>query len=200
MGAPEKYDLTWLDTHLISSSWEYRKKVFQPLYKEIGAICLDSVQWNWIKVIWPSSRCCCSVALLCLTLCDPMDCSTPGFPVFHYLPEFAQTQVHWVDDAIQPSHPLLPVSSYPQSFPATGSFPVSQLFTSGGQSIGASASVLPMTIQDWFPWGWTGWISLQSKGLSTVFSGTTIQKHWFFGAQPSLWSSAHIHTQLLEKP
>ena len=89
-----------------------------------------------------------------------------------------------------------------QSFPASGSFPMSQLFASGGQSIGASAlsSVLPMNSQDWFPLGLTGLISLQSKGLSRVFSNTTVQKHRFFGAQSSLWSNSHIHTWLLEKP
>ena len=89
-----------------------------------------------------------------------------------------------------------------QSFPASGSFPVSQLFTSGGQSIRvpASASVLLMNIQGWSPLGWTGWISLQSKGLSRVFSNTTVQRYQFFGAQLSLWSNSHIHTWLLEKP
>ena len=87
-----------------------------------------------------------------------------------------------------------------QSFPASGSFPMNQLFTSGGQSIGASASVLPMNTQDWSPLGWTGWISLQSKGLSRVFSRTTVQKHQFFGAHLSLWSNSHNHTWLLEKP
>ena len=76
-----------------------------------------------------------------------------------------------------------PFSSHLQSFPASGSFPMSQFFTSCSQSIGASASVLPMNIQDWFPLGWTGWIALQSKGLSRVFSNTTVQKHQFFGAQ-----------------
>ena len=95
---------------------------------------------------------------------------------------------------------VIPFSSCLQSFPASGAFPMSQLFTSGGQSIGASASVLPMHIQDWFPLGWIGWISLQSKGLSRVFSNTTVQKHQFFGAQFSLWSNSHIHTWLLEKP
>ena len=86
---------------------------------------------------------------------------------------------------------VVPFSSCPQSFPASGSFPVSWLFASGGPSIGASASasVLWMTIQDWFPLGWTGWISLQSKGLSKVFSSNTVQKYQFFSAQPSLWSS-----------
>ena len=99
------------------------------------------------------------------------------------------------------SSPVVPFSSCPQSFPASGSFPVSWLFASDGQRIGASAStsVLPMNIQGWFPLGWTGLISLQSKGLSRVFSSTTIQKHQFFSIQP-LWSNSHIHTWLLEKP
>ena len=98
---------------------------------------------------------------------------TPDFLVHHQLPELAQTRVHQVGDAIKPSHPL---SSHS---------PMSQFFTWDGQSIGVSASVsvLPMNIQDWFPLGWTGWISLQSKGLSRVFSNTTVQKHQFFGAQ-----------------
>ena len=89
-----------------------------------------------------------------------------------------------------------------QSFPASGPFPMSWLFASGGQSVGASASalVLPMNIQSWFPLGWTGLNSLLSKGLSRVFSNTTVQKHQFFGALPSLWSSSHIHTWLLERP
>ena len=93
-------------------------------------------------------------------------------------------------------------SSCPQSFPASGSFPISWLFTSDRQSIvvSASASILPLNIQDWFPLGLTGLISLQSKGFSRVFSGTTAWKHQFFGAQPSLWSNAHNCTWLLEKP
>ena len=102
-------------------------------------------------------------------------------------------------------HPTISSSvipfSCPQSFPASGSFQMSQLFASGGQSIGASASasVLPVNIQDWFPLGLTGLISLQSKGLSRVFSNTTVWKHRFFGTQLSLWSNSHIHTWLLEK-
>ena len=105
----------------------------------------------------------------------------------------------WCHPTISSS--VVPVSSCPQSFPAPGSFPMSHIFTSGGQSIGvwASASVLPMNILDWFPLGWTSWISLQSKGLWRVFSNTTVQKHQFFGAQPSLWSNSHVHTWLLEK-
>ena len=157
-----------------------------------------------------------SAAQSCLTLCDPMDCSTPGFSVHHQHPEFVQIHVHRVGEAIQSSHPLsVPFSSHLQSFPASGSFPMSQFFTSGGQSIGVStsASVLSMNIQDWFHLGWTGWISLKSKGHSRVFSNTTApilttiqhqfsttdtQKHQFFCAQLSSWSNSHIHTWLLE--
>ena len=97
---------------------------------------------------------------------------------------------------------FVPFFSCPQSFPASRSFPMSQFFTSGGQSIGVSASVsvLPMNIQNWFPLGLTGWLSLQSKGLSRIFFNTTVQKHQFFGAQLSLWFNFHIHTWLLEKP
>ena len=106
----------------------------------------------------------------------------------------------WCHPTISSS--VVPFSSCLQSFPASGSFPISQFFTSDGQSIGASASasVLPMNIQDWFPLGWTGLISLQSKELSRVFSSTTVQKHQFFGTQVSLWSNSYIHTWLLEKP
>ena len=127
-----------------------------------------------------------SVTQLCLTPCDPMNCSTPGFPVHHQLPEFTQTHVHRVSDAIQPSHPLSSPSPAPNPSQHE-SFPMSQLFSSGGQSIGVSAlaSVLPMNTQDWCL-EWTGWISLQSKGLSRVFSNTTVQKHQFFGTQLSL--------------
>ena len=127
-----------------------------------------------------------------------MNCSIPGLPVHHQLLEFTQTHVHRVGDAIQPSHPLSspsPPAPNPSQHPS-GSFPMSQLFSLGGQSIGvsASASVLPMNTQDWSPLGWTGWISLQSKELSRVFSSTTVQKHQFFGAQLSSQSNSHIHT------
>ena len=100
------------------------------------------------------------------------------------------------------SYSFVPFSSYLQSFLATGSFSMSRFFTSGGQTIAVSAStsVLAMNIQDWFPLGWTGWISLQSKGLSRVFSNTTVQNHQFFAAQFSLYSNSHIHIWLLEKP
>ena len=116
--------------------------------------------------------------------------------------------VHWDSrPSSQWYHPAIsssgvPFSSRPQSLPASESFPMSQLFTWGRQSIGvsASASVLPTNLQDWFPLGLTGWISLQSKGLSRIFSSTTIWKHQFFSAQLSLWSDSHICTWLLEKP
>ena len=106
----------------------------------------------------------------------------------------------WCDPTISSS--VVPFSSHLQSFPASGSFQMSQLFSSGGQSFGVSTStsVLPMNIQDWFPLGWTGWISLQSKGLLRVFSNTTVQKHQLFGAQLSLSSNSHIHIWLLAKP
>ena len=130
-----------------------------------------------------------SVAQSYLTLCNPLDCSMPGFPVHHWLTELTQTHVHWVGDAIQPPYPLvITFSSCLQSFPASGSFPISQFLASGGQKIGvsASASVLPMNVQDWFPLGWTDWITLQSKRLSRVFSNTTVQKYLFFGSQIAL--------------
>ena len=133
----------------------------------------------------------------------PMDCSTPGFPVLHHLQVLAQTHVRWVRDAIQPSHPLS--SPSPPAFYLSqhqGLFQwVDSLHQVAKVLIGASASasVLPIIIQGWFPLGLTGLTSLQSKGLSRVFSNTTVQKHQFFGAQPFLRSSSHIHTWLLEK-
>ena len=136
-----------------------------------------------------------SVSQLCPTLCDPMNWSTPGLPVHHHLLEFTQTHVHQVDDAI-------PFSSCSQSLPASGSFPMSQLFAWGGQSTGVSAlaSVLPKNTKDWSPSEWTGWISLQSKGLSRVFSNTTVQKHQFVRAQLSSQSNSHLDTWWVEKP
>ena len=140
-----------------------------------------------------------SVAQLCPTVCDPMNHSTPGLPVHHQLLKFTQTHVHRVSAANPAiSSSVVPFSSCPQSLPASGSSPMSQLFTRGAQSIGvsASATVFLMNTQDWSPLGWTGWISLQSKGLSRVFSNTTAQKHQFFGAQlssQSNFTSIHDH-------
>ena len=150
---------------------------------------------------------CCCQSLSHFQLCDPMDCSMPGFPVLQHLSEHARIHVHWIrNDILKEINPTILSSVTPfsclQSFPESGSFLMSEFFTSGGQSmrVSASASVLPMNIQDWFPLQLTGLISLQSKGLSRVFSNTTDQKHQFFGAQPFLWSNSHIHTRLLEKP
>ena len=122
------------------------------------------------------------------TLWDPIDYSTPGLPVHHQLPEFTQIHVHWISDAIQPSHPLLSLS--PPTFNLSQHHGLFQWVCSSHQVakivVSASASALPMNIQDWFPLGWTGWISLLSKGLSRVFSNTTVQKHQFFDTQLSL--------------
>ena len=147
--------------------------------------------------------CCYSVVQLCLTLRGPMNCSTPCFPVLHYLPEFAQIHVHRVSNAIQPSHPLMPPSP-----PALNLSRHQGLF----QWVVFSHEVaeeLELQLQhqslqwilspyNWFPLGLTGWISLPSKELSGVFC-STIGKHQFFGAQPFLWSNSHICTWLLEK-
>ena len=140
-----------------------------------------------------------SVAQSCPTLCDPMDCSTPcsrpSPSPGAYLN--ACPLSCWCHLTISSS--VVPFSSCLLSFPESGSFPMSQLFTSGGQSIGVSdlASVLPMNIQDWLPLGLTGLISLQSTGLSRVFN-TIVQKHQFFGTQPSSQSNSRIHTWPLE--
>ena len=128
-----------------------------------------------------------SVAQSCLALCDPMDCSKPGLPVHHQLPEFTQTHVHWIGDAIQPSHPLS--SPFPPTFNLSQHQGLFKWVSSSHQvttGVSASASVLPVNVQDWFPLGWTGCISLQSKGLSRVFTNTTVQNHQFFGTQLSL--------------
>ena len=123
-----------------------------------------------------------SVAQLCPTLCDPMNCTTPGLPVHHQLPEFTQNHVHWVGDAIQPSHPLSSPSPAPNPSQHQSLF---QWVNSSHEvakvrEFSALASFLPKNTQDWSPLEWTGWISLQSKGLSRVFSNTTVQKHQFF--------------------
>ena len=134
----------------------------------------------------------------CPTLWNPMDWSTPGFSVLHHHPEFDQSHIHWARDAML----ILswPYFSRLQSFWASGSFPMSHIFSSGGQSIGVSASVpvLPMNIQGWFSLGLTDLTFLLPKGLSRTL--TTVQRHQFFGAQTFILSSSHIHTWLLEKP
>ena len=142
----------------------------EPHYQSLCSCCFSVKSW-------PRGG---RVELFCLILvvqslshiwlCSPMDCGMPGFPVLHHLPELAQTYVHWANDAIQPSHPLTTFSFCPQSFSASGSFQMSWLFESGGQSIGvsASASVLLMNIQGWFPLRLADLISLLSEGLSNT--------------------------------
>ena len=141
-----------------------------------------------------------SVAQSCPTLCNPMNCSMPGLPVHHQLLKSTQTHVHWVSDAIQASHPLSsPSPPAPNPSQHQGRF-------QWVNSLHEVAKVLefqlqhPMNTQDSSPSGWTGWISLQSKGLSRVFSNTTVQKYQFFSPQVSSQSNSHIHAWPLEKP
>ena len=137
-----------------------------------------------------------SVPQSCPTLCDPMDCGTPGFPVLHHLPVCSNScpLSQWCHPTISSS--VIPLSSCLQSFPASGSFLMSLFFTSSGQSIGVSASVLQMNIQGWsFRMDWLDLLAV--KGLSRVFSNTTVQKNQFFSAQLYSWSNSHIRTWLL---
>ena len=153
--------------------------------------CLgESFNFRW-RDSGNSKSYCCSVLQSCPALCNLMDCSMLGFPIFHYIPEFAQTHVHWVDDTIQPSYPLsLPFPVALNLSQHQGLFPVTQLFTSGDQYIGtsASASVLPMNIQSWFPLGLTSLISLQESSPAPQFKSISSL------VQPSLWSNSHIST------
>ena len=143
-----------------------------------------------------------SFAQSCPTLCNPKDYSTPGFPVHHQLLELAQPHVHRVSGAIQPSHPLS--SPFPPAFNLSQHQGLFQWVNSSHQvaKVLALQSVLPVNVQSWFPLGLTGLISLQSKGLSRVFSNTTFQKHQFFGTQLSfsMVQLSHLHTWLLQKP
>ena len=177
----------------MDSAWGQKDHKYWWLLHSISPIVTIIVDMNHMKTISVQF----SDSVMSNSL-QPHDCSTPGFPVLHHLPEFPQTHVHWVGDAIQPSHPLLlpflPALNFSQH-------PVSRLFLSGGHCIGTwvSAPVLLMNIQSWFPLGLTGLISLLSKGLSRILSSTTIPKHPFFDSQPSLWSISHIRSWLLEK-
>ena len=134
-------------------------------------------------------------------LCDPMNRSTPGLPVHHYLPEFTQTHIHRVSDAIQPSHPLLsPSPPPPNPSQHQGLFQWVSSSPQVAKELELQHQHQPFQIQGWFPLQLTGLISLQSKGLSRIFSNTTVKKHQFSGTQTSLWSSFHICTWMLEKP
>ena len=146
--------------------------------------------------------CCFAVPKSCPTLCDPMDYSMPCFPGLHYCPKSAQTNAHWVNDAIQPSHSLLPCLLLSSIFPASGSFPIeSALGIRWPKHWRFSFCIGPSNEYSGLISFRIGWlISLLSKMLSRVFSCITVQKHEFFGTQSSLWSNYYIHTRLLEKP
>ena len=192
---------TWLNSSLFNSNHSYVilhkcSGVWLPIYQNRPWELSPDMHTllTVLNTIWKRSKCFIglfqfsSVVQLCPTFCDPMDCSTPGLLVHHQLPELAQTHLHWVGGAIQPSHPL--------SSPSPPAFSLSQhqsLFkwVSFSHEVAKVLEfqlqhVLPMNIQDWFPLGWTDWISLLSKGLSKVFSNTTVQKHRFFSTQLSL--------------
>ena len=176
--------------------WATREYLNTKNHNEIIIIIAIKNQYHTIIIQFSS------VAQSCPTLCEPMNRSTPGFPVHHHLPEFTQTQVHWVGDAIQPSHPLS--SPFP---PAPNPSQHQSLFQWVSPShevakvLEFQLNIIPSKeYQGWSPSEWTGWISLQSKRLSRVFSNTTVQKHQFFSAQLSSQSNFNIHTWPLEKP
>ena len=191
---PRKYQESWegkpkiLQHWNTVASWQMPTKLKNINFRKLSLLSFYSVQFS-------------SVAQLCPTLCNPMNHSTPGLPVHHQLLEFTQTHVHQVGNVIQPSHPL----SSPSPAPSPPGIRVLFQWVNSLQEV---TKVLEFQLQhqsfqwtlDLSPLGWTGWISLQSKGLSRVFSNTTVQKHQFFGAQLSSQSNSHIHTWPLEKP
>ena len=177
----------------------YELWIFSAVFLVVLSLCSpDDILWCTRGFNFQFS----SVAQSCPTLCNPKKFLTPGLPVHHQLPEFTKSHVRGVSDAIQPSHPLLSLSP-PASNPSqhqslsNESTPHMRWQSTG---VSALASVLPKKTQDSSPLEWTGWISLQSKGLSRVFPNTTVQKHQFIGTQLSSQSNSHIHTWLLEKP
>ena len=144
-----------------------------------------------------------SVAQSCPTLCDPMNCSMPGLPVNHQLLEFTQTHIRRVSDAIHPSHPPSspsPPAPNPSQHQSLFQWVNSSHEVATSTGVSALASFFPKKSQGSSPSEWTGWISSQSKGLSRVFSNTTVQRHQFFSTQPSSQSNSRIHTWPLEKP
>ena len=199
---------SWVSAHICLLSCDYIYSVIPLFWLSWGMPCSITHLHNSLfqapgLSLWPA---CHSVQFSCSVVSDSLwphepqharpACPSPT-PGVHPNPCPLSQQCHPTI-----SFSVIPFSSCPQTFPALGSFPMSQLFPSGGQSIGVSASksVLPMNTQDWSPLGWTGWISLQAKGLSRVFSNTTAQKHQFFGAQLSSQSNSDIHTWPQENP
>ena len=190
---------------LLGKSSSIFRKVSKSAVGAVGSAQTQSLPCSSLylfpkSTIWCSVQFSCSVVSNSLRPHEPQHarppCPSPTPGVYPNSCPFNR----WCHLTISSS--VIPFSSCLQFFPTLGSFQMSQIFSSGGQNIGASAStsVLPMNIQGWFPLGWTGLISLQSKGLSRVFSNTTVREYQFFGAQPSLWSNSHIHTWLLQKP
>ena len=187
--------------------WEYKRPLGSLTLSHLASAGLFLFCWWWISPPFPRfllplgthqflqvhSVQFSSAAQSCPTLCDPMNCSTPGLPVHHQLLEFTQTHIHRVSDSIQPSHPMSSLSP-----PAPNPSQHQSLFQ-WVNSVSSLASFLPKKSQGWSS-EWTGWISLQSKELSRVFSNTTVQKHQVFGAQLSSQSNSHIHTGPQEKP
>ena len=174
-------ELKWTGMGKFNSDGHYIYYFGQESLRRNGvAIVVNKRFWNAVQFS--------SVAQSCPTLWDPMNCSMPALPVRHQLPDPTQTHVHWVGDATQPSHPLSSPSPAPNPSQHQSLFQWVNSSHEVAKSIGVSASTsnFPMNTQDWSPLGWTGWISLQSKGLSRVYSNTTVQKHQFFGAQLSL--------------
>ena len=181
----------------------------------MGHLCFNFVKYierwwtyTWFGIKYKTLNCMfssvqfSSVTQLCPTLCNPMNCSTPGLPVHHQflgLPKLMSIELVMPSSHLILCHPLLLLPPIPPSIRVFSNESVLHMI---GQSIGvsASASVLPMNTQDWSSLRWTGWISLQSQGVSRVFSSTTVQKHQFFSTQLSLKSNSHIRTWPLEKP
>ena len=192
-GTGEPGGLPSMGLHRVGRDWSDLAAAYRWLIFEFD---IKEDNYNGILFSW---KFCCSVAKLCPTPYNPMDCNVPGFPVLYSLPVCSNSCPlnQWCYPTTSSSVALF--SSCPQSFPALGIFPMSWLFASDDQTTGASASVLPISILGWFPLRLLGLISLLSKGLSRVFSSTTIRKHQFFRAKTSLWSNSHILTWLLEK-
>ena len=156
----------------------------------------DSLKCNKILLLLSIPHSTAVHSLSCPAVCDPMNCSTPGFPVLHYLIEFAQIYFHWIGDAIQHLTPCHPLLFLPSIFPSIRVFSNEPALRIRWANIGAStsASVLPMNIQGWFPLGLTGLISLQSKNFQESSAASQFESNQFFSAQLSLWSKSHVHT------
>ena len=191
---------TWLSDK--QQQWQWLLCVYIVSFKtrKFGQISNDISFQFWASLIqWFRSV----QSLSCVWLLWPYGLQLARFHCPSPIPRASSNSCssgRWCHPTISSS--VIPFTSHLQSFPASGSFQMSQFFASGDLSIGVSASVslLTMNTQDWYPLGRTGWISSQSKGLSRAFCNTTVQKHWFFGTQLSLWSNSYIHTWLLEKP